>query len=309
MVASRDRDCFGKTVEVSSGVYAYIQGDGSWWINNTGFLVGSRGVVSIDACSTEARTRAYLDAIDDLSDQPVRTLINTHHHGDHTFGNYLFPEATIVGQERSRAAIQAWGTPRSAPFWTEVEWGDIELAPPFLTFDESVTVYVDDLACKVMHMGVPAHTNNDAVAWLPERKVLFAGDLLFRDVTPFIFQGSLGGMLQTLSAVEELGAETIVPGHGPVSGPEIFGEVTSYLRFVQQVAADGIAAGLTPLEAARETDLGEFADLLDYERIVGNLHRAYSEARGEQWGTPLDAVAALEDMVIFNGGKPLSCHA
>lgn len=304
-----DRAGPGQAIEVSEDVYAYVQRDGSWWINNTGFLVGSRGVVSVDASSTEARTKALLETIAGFSDQPVRTLINTHHHGDHTFGNYLFGSATIVGQERSRAAIQAWGLPRSAPYWTEVEWGDVELAPPFLTFDESVTVYVDDLRCEVRHLGLPAHTDNDAIVWLPERKVLFGGDLLFNGVTPFVVQGSVGGMLETLAAVDELGAEVLVPGHGPVSGPEVIAEVTSYLRFVQDVAAKGVAAGIPPLEAALETDLGEFASLLDCERIVGNLHRAYAEERGEPWGAPLDAAAALDDMVIYNGGKPLTCDA
>lgn len=299
----------GRAVEVSEDVYAYVQPDGSWWINNTGFMVGSRGVVSVDASSTEARTRAYLETIAAVSSQPVRTLINTHHHGDHTFGNYLFRSATIVGQERSRAAAQAWGLPRSAPYWTDVEWGDVELEPPFLTFDESVTVHVDDLRCEVRHLGRPAHTDNDAIVWLPERKVLFSGDLLFKGVTPFVVQGSVGGMLETLAGVEQLGAEVVVPGHGPVCGPEVIGEVTAYVRFVQDVAAKGVAADIPPLEAALGTDLGEFADLLDRERIVGNLHRAYAEARGEPWGAPLDAAAALDDMVTYNGGKPLTCHA
>ncbi|WP_200954705.1 MULTISPECIES: MBL fold metallo-hydrolase [unclassified Nocardioides] len=298
-----------EAVEVSEDVYAYVQPDGSWWINNTGFVVGSDGVISIDACATEARTTAYLEIIAGISDQPVRTLVNTHHHGDHTFGNYLFPTATIVGQERSRAALRAWGLPRSAPFWTDVEWGDVVLAPPFLTFEESVTLHVDDLRCEVRHLGLPAHTDNDTIVWLPERRVLFAGDLLFRDVTPFVVQGSVGGMLETLAVIEQLGAETIVPGHGAVSGPEVIDDVVRYLRFVQDVAVAGVAAGLTPLEAALETDLGEFTDLLDRERIVGNLHRAYAEVRGEPWGSPLDAGAALADMVTYNGGRPLSCHA
>ena len=68
--------------EVSDGVFAYIQPDGGWCLNNTGFLVGSDSVVSVDASSTERRTRAYLDAIASVTSQPVRTLINTHHHGD-----------------------------------------------------------------------------------------------------------------------------------------------------------------------------------------------------------------------------------
>ena len=86
--------------EVSAGIYAYVQPDGTWWINNTGFLAGSAGVVAIDTCSTERRTRAYLDAIRSVSDRPVRALVNTHHHGDHTHGNYLLPEATIDQHRR-----------------------------------------------------------------------------------------------------------------------------------------------------------------------------------------------------------------
>lgn len=304
-----ERSNYGQTVEVSEGVFAYIQRDGSWWINNTGFLVGSTGVVSIDACSTEARTKAYLKTIATMSDRPVRTLINTHHHGDHTFGNYLFPTATIIGQERARAALQAWGLPQSAPYWTEVEWGEIELAPPFLTFEKSVTVHVDELRCEVRHLGHPAHTDNDSVVWLPDRKVLFSGDLLFKGGTPFVFQGSVAGAIKTMDELEQLGAETIIPGHGSVCGPEVFVVVRRYLEFVQGVASQGVAAGISPLEAAWETDLGEFAELLDSERIVGNLYRAYSEERGQPWGSPLDAAAALADMVTYNGGEPLTCHA
>ncbi|HWU21439.1 MAG TPA: MBL fold metallo-hydrolase [Nocardioides sp.] len=299
----------GEVVEISDGVHAYVQHDGSWWINNTGFIAGSTGVVSIDTCSTEARTRAYLDAIANVSAQPVRTVVNTHHHGDHTFGNYLFPGATIVGQERSRAALRAWGMPRSAPYWTDVEWGRIELAPPFLTFEQSVAVYVDELRCEVRHLGHPAHTDNDAIVWIPERKVLFAGDLVFNGGTPFVLQGSVAGALETLEQLSRLGAETVVPGHGPVCGPEVLAQGRRYLEFVQRVASDGVAAGLSPLAAALETDLGEFAGLLDSERIVGNLHRAYSEELGQPWGIGLDAAAALADMVTFNGGEPLTCHA
>ena len=147
--------------EVDDGVFAYIQPDGTWWINNTGFLVGRRGVISIDACATVRRTRAYLKAIETVTAQPVRTLVNTHHHGDHTFGNYLFSNATIVGHEATRTSIFDSGEPRSAPFWTEIDWGDIVLEPPFLTYTDSVTLWVDDLRADVRHVGTPAHTTND----------------------------------------------------------------------------------------------------------------------------------------------------
>jgi glyoxylase-like metal-dependent hydrolase (beta-lactamase superfamily II) len=97
--------------EVSDGIYAYIQPDGSWWINNTGFLVGATGVVSVDTCATERRTRDYLAAVQSVSKHPIRTLINTHHHGDHTNGNYLLAGATIVAHEDCRAEVIAAGQP------------------------------------------------------------------------------------------------------------------------------------------------------------------------------------------------------
>ncbi|WP_026404759.1 MBL fold metallo-hydrolase [Actinomadura rifamycini] len=296
--------------EVSDGIFAYVQPDGTWWINNTGFLVGSRGVTSVDACSTERRTRAYLDAIASVTPRPVRTLVNTHHHGDHTFGNHLFAGATVVGHERTRDGVLAWGKPFDEPFWTKVDWGDVELEPPFLTYTDGVTLWADDLRCEVRHVGTAAHTTNDSIVWIPERRVLFCGDLLFNGGTPFVLQGSVAGLAEVLeTVVAPLDAATIVPGHGPVAGPELIGDVLGYLRFLQGVAAEAKPAGLSPLEAARETDLGPYADLTDPERIVGNLYRAYAELDGVEPGGDIDAVSALTDMVAYNGGRPLTCSA
>jgi cyclase len=294
--------------EVSDGIYAYLQPDGTWWLNNAGFLVGRHGVVSVDACATERRTRAYLDRIAEVTPAPVRTLVNTHHHGDHTFGNFLFRGATIVGHEATRPAVLEFGGPRSAPFWTEVDWGEVELAPPFLTYTDTVTLWVDDLRCEVRYVGGPAHTTNDSIVWVPERSVLFCGDLLFNGGTPFLLQGSVAGAIEVLTGVvAPLGARTIVPGHGPVCGPELIEDILGYLRFVQATACAGRDAGLAPLDAARQTDLGRYAGWLDTERIVGNLHRAYAEL--DPAAGPVDVFAALADMVAYNGGRPLTSHA
>jgi cyclase len=122
--------------------------------------------------------------------------------------------------------------------------------------------------------------------------------------------GSVSGWIEVLETVlRPLGARTLVPGHGPVCGPEVIDHVLAYLRFVQRTAAEAKAAGLTPLQAARQVDLGEFKNLLDAERIVGNLHRAYLELDGAERGAAVDLVQALGDMVAYNGGRPLTCHA
>jgi cyclase len=115
----------GEIQQVSEGIYAYLQPDGSWYLNNTGFLVSRDGVISVDATSTERRTRAYLHAIATVTHKPVRTLVNTHHHGDHTHGNYLLSEATIVGHERCREAILGMLIPPPPGVW-----GDDPPEPP-----------------------------------------------------------------------------------------------------------------------------------------------------------------------------------
>jgi cyclase len=298
--------------EVSDGIFAYIQPDGSWFLNNTGFLVGRDGVVSIDTTSTERRTRDYLAAIAGVSDRPVRTLINTHHHGDHTHGNCLLPLATILGHPLCREEIIAGGQglfPPPASVFGQVEWGAIHPVPPFVTFDDHLTVWVDDLEVQLHAVGHPAHTTNDIVAWVPSRSVLFTGDLLFVGGTPFVPMGSVSGSLAALDKVRQFGAQTLVPGHGPVSGPEVIEPVADYLRFIQSTAARAKAAGLSPLEVARQTDLGRFSDWHDAERIVGNLYRAYAELDGAAPGAPIDTAAALRDMVAYNNGQPLRCLA
>ena len=297
--------------EVSPGVFAYLQPDGTWWINNTGFLTGPQGVISIDTCSTERRTRAYQDAIAAITPAPVRAVVNTHHHGDHTFGNCMFPGAAVIGHERCRTEALAFGPPRDLPFWAGPDWGDLSLDPPFITFTDEITLHAGDLRAQVRYVGTPAHTTNDSIVWIPDRSVLFCGDLIFNGGTPFLLMGSVEGAIEVVERVlAPLGAATIVPGHGPVchdAGP--LAATLDYLRFVHDLARRCVAAGLTPLEAACAADLGRFADWADRERIVGNLHRACAELTGTPRGGAIDILAALTDMVTYNGGAPLACLA
>jgi cyclase len=297
--------------EVSPGVYAYVQPDGTWWINNTGFLVGPQGVISVDSCSTERRTRAYQRAIAGVTTAPVRAVVNTHHHGDHTFGNCLFPGAAIIGQDRTRTEVMASGPPRDLPIWDGPDWGELSLDPPFVTFSNELSLHAGDVRAVVRFVGTPAHTTNDSIAWIPERSVLFCGDLIFNGGTPFVLMGSVAGAIEVLEQViRPLAATTIIPGHGPVFHDVAPIEATlDYLRFVLGVAHDCRAAGVPPLQAARDTDLGEFAGWADAERIVGNLHRACAELDGTPRGGPIDVAAALADMVAYNGGVPLTCRA
>lgn len=296
-------------VEVSDGVFAYVQPDGSWWINNTGFVVGAESVTAVDTCATERRTRRFLTAMGSVTKRPLRTLVNTHHHGDHTNGNCLAADATIIGHHHCRSDVLAMPIGGLEAIFGDIDWGELAPAPPTVTFEDRLDLHVDDLLIELHHFPDPAHTRSDVVAWLPDRSVLFAGDLVFNGGTPFVVMGSVAGSLAAIERVRALGARTIVPGHGGVCGPEVLDDLAAYLRFVGDVAVEGKRAGLGPLDAARQADLGPFSEWLDSERIVGNLHRAYAELDGVAPGAPIDIISAFVDMVAFNGGHPLRCLA
>lgn len=289
--------------QVAEDVWAYIQPDGSWMINNMGLIVRPDGVTSVDVTSTERRTRDYLAAAAEVSAVPLRRVVLTHSHPDHCAGLSLLPDAEIIAHRNVVTELQQ--SHSLAPhIFTPYVRGAIDARLPTVVFDQALTLSPSDRPIEVRHPGVTAHTRGDSYVWLPEERVLFTGDLVFNGGTPFAMSGSPKRWLTVLDHLAALEPETVVPGHGPVGGSELFEPVAAYLRFVISAATHATERGWTPLEAARELDLGQFRDLLDSERIVGNLHRAMAEIEGTQ----PDFAAAWQDMYDYNGA-PLECHA
>ncbi len=295
-------EALGTLEPLGDGVYAYVQPDGSWWVNNAGFVVGPNFVTLVDTASTERRTRALLRTVGDTAPGlPVRVVVNTHHHGDHSFGNSLVPDALVLGQARARADMAGFGEPPVLTSWNQIAWGEVHCRVPEVTFETGVTVWHGEQPCEVRHVGRTAHTHGDVIVWLPGPGVLFAGDLLFNGGTPFVLGGSIAGLIEVLDRfVLPLQPDRIVPGHGPVCGTEVVERTTEYLVFLQRAAADGRARGLSPLACASGLALGDFGGWLDAERIVANLHRAYAELPGSDF--VVDETRAFADMVALNGG-------
>jgi cyclase len=292
--------------EVADGVHAWVQPDGSWWVNNAGAIVTADGVVVVDTCATERRTRAFLTAVNRVcADAPITLAVNTHLHGDHTYGNSLLPASTvIIGHQNTRAGLLVDpvidGCP---PFWSPVpDWGNVTRRPPTLTTLTSLTVHDGDRRIEIRHPGYAAHTTGDLVVWLPDSGVLFVGDLLFHQMTPLVFMGSVEGAARVLDWIGGFEADMVVPGHGPlVDAAELLSVLETHRRYydlVLDTARRGIRDGLSPLAAARSCELDTFAGLPDSERIVLNLHRAYAD----DLGIEMDLIGALSDAVALNNG-------
>ncbi|MFF3213975.1 MBL fold metallo-hydrolase [Streptomyces sp. NPDC002886] len=295
-------------VQPAPGVHAYVQPDGGWCLNNAGFVTGGGRTLLVDTAATERRALALRAAVLAAGAPLPRTVVNTHHHGDHTYGNGVFtPEALVLAHENARAEQLAAGRQLEL-IWPATDFGALDITAPDLTYTDRMTLHVGETEVRVLHPGV-AHTTGDSVVWLPGQRIVFTGDLVFAEGTPFLAMGSLAGSLRALELLRSLDAETVVPGHGPLTDPGAYEATERYLRYVAELAREGRAKGLTPLEAARQADLGEFAAWRESERLVANLHRAYAELAGEPEGVPLDILAVLRDMTVMNGGTPILCHA
>ncbi|WP_149180578.1 MBL fold metallo-hydrolase [Streptomyces sp. TRM49041] len=296
------------TVQLTPDVHAYVQPDGGWCLNNAGFVSDGTDTVLIDTTATERRARSLRDALLATGAPAPRTIVNTHHHGDHTYGNSVFlPEATVVGHEACRREVLAAGRQLHL-IWPRTDFGDIQVTAPSVTYSDRMTLHAGGTEVRLIHPGA-AHTVGDTIVHLPERGVVFTGDLIFHGGTPFLATGSLGGSLRALEVLRSLDAETVVPGHGPIADPSVYDATEAYLRYVAELAEAGRTKGLTPLEVARTADLGEFGELRESERLVANIHRAYAELNGLPEGSPLDVAAVFGDMAAMNGGMPVACHA
>lgn len=293
--------------QIADGVYAFEQPPGGWCLNNAGLVTGGDKAVLIDTVATESRALRLKAEVERIVPGGPDVLVNTHFHGDHVFGNSHFaPRATIVAGEVTRSDMAESGL-GLCNLWPGVEWGETRLVLPDLTFRGEITLRTGDLTVELLQTG-PAHTADDTVAWVPERRVLFTGDVAWSGVTPFVLMGSIEGSLRTLERLRALDPEVVVAGHGAVGGPEVLDATEAYLRWVRRLAQDGLRDGFSALETARKADLGEFARLLDGERLVGNLHRAYAELEGLEPGGRIDVGASFMEMVEFHGGLPV-CHA
>lgn len=297
----------GHLEQVADGVHAYVQPPGGWCVNNAGIVVDGGACAVVDTAATRARADGLRAATRTLHPAEPGLLINTHHHSDHTFGNSVFaPETLIVANERTRTQIID-NDLHLQQLWPDVPWGDVGVRPPTLTFDESLTVRVGGLRLELFTVG-PAHTAADLVVWIPDRRVLFAGDVALSKVTPFTLMGSVRGSLTALEQLRELEPDVVVPGHGPVAGPEVLDANIAYFRWVAELVRAGERDRLSALDIARAAEPRLFSSWLDRERLVANIRRGLEEAAGLAPGAPLDIGTAFAEIIAFHGSLP-TCHA
>ena len=298
-------------VRISERAYTFLQPDGSWGWANAGVVVGDDDAVLVDTFFDLANTRELLDAIGREVDRPIGRLVNTHHNGDHCWGNQLVEGATIVGHTKCREGMlgvspaflagvaSSAGEEGAAGYlkraFRPFDFGGIDVTPPTVTFDDTLSLHLGSEEVRLLYFG-PCHTLGDVAAWLPGERVLFCGDLLFYGSTPLVWEGSLNNWIDTCDALCELQPEVVIPGHGPPTDADGLAAMRDYLKLVVTDGRRLKEAGLTPLEAAREIDLGPYAEWKDAERIGLNMMRLWMEIDGRPAEEPVNALEAFAAM-------------
>jgi cyclase len=297
--------------QIAPNVYACTQPDKGWGWSNSGFVNHGGGLV-VDTLWDLPKTRALIAAYASINPEPARRLVNTHHNGDHCWGNQLFEQAEIIGHrlcaEAMRNDIQpaqlaamiaaADSNPGLEIFArdaSEFDFAGIEITPPSTLVDDRMEIDLGGTTAEVIYVG-PAHTIGDVIVYLPQENVLFGGDVIWRNCTPIGWEGTYERWGLALDTVLELEPAVVVPGHGPVTDSEGVRELRDYLEYVRAESATAFERGLSELEAAKGIDLGPYADWTEPERLIFQVFRAYRELRGEPWDTPMNVPELFTQM-------------
>jgi glyoxylase-like metal-dependent hydrolase (beta-lactamase superfamily II) len=276
--------------ELGTGVYAFTaEGD-----PNVGAVVGPDGVLCVDARATPTAAREWLEALRRLTDKPVEYLVLTHYHAVRVLGASAYDARHVV----AHANTHQWIEERGQQDW-ESEYRrfprlfrDAESIPgltrPDLVYADALTIWLGELEVQIRYLG-GGHTIGDSVVWLPEERILFAGDLVEARAAPYMGDASVAAWQRgTLDAIEALVPRVLVPGRGPtVRGAEVsqaIGETRAYVETIWKTVQGVRERGGTlkdAAEAARGALEPRFGDWWIFEHCFPfNVARCYDEAGG-----------------------------
>lgn len=288
--------------EVGPGAFAYLQPDGGWGLSNAGLVADSGEALLVDTLFDLPHTRAMLEAFANASDATIRTVFNTHHNGDHWYGNELVAGAEIVASEKAAAAMahespgMLAGLMKAAPnmgltgeyfihCFGRYDFAGVTPKLPDVTFNGRLTRQVGRKQVELIEVG-PAHTGGDTLAYVPADKTIFTGDILFIEGHPIVWAGPVANWIAACDRIVGLDVDTIVPGHGPLTDKAGAVRVRDYLAYIAREARARFEAGLPAFEAARSIALDDFAGWGDAERIAVNTATLYREFGADD--TPSD---------------------
>ncbi len=299
-------------VTVADGVHAWI---GSGGDSNAGAIETPEGLIVVDTQQYPRLARQLRAAALAKTGKPLRIVVNTHCHLDHTHGNTVFADVPILAHEKTLAAMNACLGPRTGEAWSITDFATkirflfgqnilelvpehdparrwfegriglsdydtVVIRPPSETFADSFAFHLPDDTVRLHYFG-PAHCDGDLVVHLEKRKVAFLGDLLFHGRFPWLGDCDLDGLIAALGRVLALDIAVVIPGHGP---PATLAEVARFrdmLAELRAAVARAVQAGASEDAAVAEVALPQYANVQRYtEWMPLDVRAAHRYLRG-----------------------------
>jgi glyoxylase-like metal-dependent hydrolase (beta-lactamase superfamily II) len=276
-----------KATKVSGNIYM-LEGAGG----NIAASIGDDGIVIVDDqfAPLADKIQAALKGLG-ITDKPVRFVINTHYHGDHTGGNVPFSGAgsTVIAQDNVRKRLESGGTAgNGGTIKMEVKPAE-KAALPIITFEHDVTVHLNGEDIRALHFP-SGHTDGDSIIFFPKNNVVHMGDDFVRYGFPFIDVASGGSVQGMISAMEKASAQLpvdvkVIPGHGALSNLEDVREFTKMLKETTAVVQKSLDAHKTLEQMKQEKILDAWkkwsGDFVNTDAFIETLYNSLTGTKGE----------------------------
>jgi glyoxylase-like metal-dependent hydrolase (beta-lactamase superfamily II) len=272
--------------KIADGVYSYIDEknptpDKSFGANS-GIIIGRDGIVVVDTRISSKEAQRFIKDIKAVSDKPIKYVVNTHYHLDHALGNGDFIKlgATVIAQMNCKKNIRDnAGTvllrAKNYGLTDEMMQGT-KPAEPSMTFDSRMEIDLGDRKVALINTGA-SHTDDSIVVYVPDAKVLFAGDILFTNFHPNMRDGDIASWVKALDSIMAMDVAAIIPGHGPLSTKKDIQDMKQYLitfdRIGRDLSAQGKDVKYIAAEILKAVPKREFFEMF----VAGNVSEKYLE--------------------------------
>jgi len=303
--------------KLTEGVYARVVSADGEAVANTGVVVFDESVLVFDTHFTPEGGTSLLSAIRAVTPKPVRYVVNSHWHADHTHGNQVFASAQLIGSSNARRDMLQLDLPslnrtarvtqsqldklrqamarepdpgqrqtmreqiRSREEYLQT-MSRLKIMPPVVALDESVTIRDGKQEARILFLGA-GHTDGDIVLYLPSQKVLFAGDLFFSSAIPNVQDANILDWMRTLGALLKLDADKFVPGHGPIGSKKDVEAFLSYFEDLKALIQPAVDRGDSIEQITRELQVpAKYSSYQFQNFFASNVQKMFAELKALQ---------------------------
>ncbi len=270
--------------KIKEGIYVQSSRE----VNSTSSIIlTEEGPIIIDTGQTLIDSREVVAAVRKLTPMPVRLVINTEVHPDHTTGNFVFsPPGLVINHAGAAEAMRKASDPNRAATLAaqspdmKVAAEGYRLVTPHIEYQNKTTLQIGERTIELIHMK-NVHSEADTAVWLPRERVLFAASVALpnsiNNIRPFV---NIRDMLAAMAMMKGLNPEVVVPGHGSPGTTKIFDENERYYTLLLERVDAMARAGKTLDQVKQELKMPEYTGWSYQERMPSNIEAAYRAAKG-----------------------------